>query len=155
MLCVYVASIPVTALNHLISSCIPIHHGQSPIAIKLVSVDQKYRVLLSGDRGDTLHTDSGLTQRSIALRSKGSNVGVFGFWPPALADLKQQATKILGFTKIPQLTSLSLTCPIQLPKKQNKSHVSNQRFLLAPCNSPNIPTYCGHQMVSSGCQRVH
>ena len=129
-LCVYVASIPVTALNHLISSCIPIHHGQSPIAIALVSVDQKYRVLLSGDRGDTLHTDCGLTQRSIALRSKGSNVGVFGFWPPAQADLNQQATKILGFTKIPQLTSLSpTTCPIQLSEKQNKSHVGNQMLL--------------------------
>ena len=59
-----------------------------------------------------------------------------------------QPTKILGFTKIPQLTSLSPTCPIQLAEKQNKSHVGNQRFLLAPRNSSNIPTYCSHPMVS-------
>ena len=52
------------------------------------------------------------------------------FWPPALANLNQQATKILGFTKIPQLTSLSpTTCPIQLSEKQNKSHVGNQMLL--------------------------
>ena len=53
---------------------------------------------------------------------------VFGRQPRP--NLKQQATKILGFTKIPQLTSLSpTTCPIQLSEKQNKSHVGNQMLL--------------------------